>query len=81
MATTDSRKPAPIVLENVDLGGGVRVTLGVDAVGISGPGPTSSNYLAYTPRTRQEANRMSIALKKACRRLQAIGSNLPEEAR
>ncbi len=35
--------------------------------------------IEFRPRTRQEANRMSIAFRKAGRRLETIGAGLPNE--
>jgi hypothetical protein len=82
VATTNSRQPA-LNEERIDLGGGVSVDLKKTAVVVQFPNYTESVGFAFClygiPRTRQEANRMSIALKKASRRLQAIGSTLPEE--
>ncbi len=57
------------------------VYLDPDSVTIAtvGEDGKDGDSMTFRPTTRQEANRLSIGLKKAARRLENVGHNLPDE--
>lgn len=61
--------------ETIDLGGGVAVLITEDTVDIQVDRKTA---FTCRPTTRQGANRIAIALKKASNRVESMGRKLPE---